>query len=136
MLCSFHDCELLVCPCFQERTQALIVTILLLTWQPFFSLEESSEYDIIEYFAGVGRIARLASSTGLKAGAYDWEFGKTQEKARPSKKGSKQSRVKRPMDLTSSAGFLLLGFTCLIQLVGFLFLVSQKGLFVFRTLFS
>ena len=71
----------------------------------------------MEYYAGVGRIARLSASCGLKAGVYDVNFDKASiTDAWPDSPASKerlrklQSGKQTAMDLTTSAGFVLLGF--------------------------
>lgn len=60
----------------REMSKAFIFIILLLHWQTFFDLSKSAEYDVVEYYAGVGRIARLSASCGLKAGVFDVNFDK------------------------------------------------------------
>ena len=56
--------------------EAFVVAILLLTWQSFFDLSQSAEYQVLEYYAGVGRIARLSACTGYRAAAFDVVFDK------------------------------------------------------------
>lgn len=67
---------------------------------------------MIEYFAGVGRIARLSSAHGYVSGAFDVEipglhpehFGYLDPPEHKGKIG-KNRFVQRAMDLTSSPGF-------------------------------
>ena len=56
-------------------------------------------YQVIEFFAGVARIAKLAKASGWKAVAYDRDFGTAL------KSKSKRS----PMDLNSNAGLVFPG---------------------------
>lgn len=97
--------------------KAFVLIVLLLSWQSFFDLSSSAEYQVIEYYAGVGRIARLSASYGLKAAAYDIAYDKpdiTQQwhgsPTSRAKVGNLQSKKQYAMDLTTSAGFSLLGF--------------------------
>lgn len=53
------------------QPEVFILAILLMSWQSFFSLGASNEYEVIEYFAGVGRIARMAAGNGYRAAAFD-----------------------------------------------------------------
>ena len=93
-----------------------MVSILLLTWQSFFDLGQSTEYQVLEYYAGVGRIARLSACTGYRAAAFDVVFDKpevteawpgsptTKAKVRTSQSGKKCA-----MDLTTPSGFTFHG---------------------------
>lgn len=101
----------------REMSKAFIFIILLLHWQTFFDLSKSAEYDVVEYYAGVGRIARLSASCGLKAGVFDVNFDKAKiTDAWPDSPTSKdrlrklQSKKQTAMDLTTAPGFALLGF--------------------------
>ena len=76
--------------------------LLLLTWWQDFE-KPTQPYDVIEYFAGVGRIATVAKYANLKSAALDIEYGKNAPK-RSSKRCSRP-----PMDINSSAGLLFLG---------------------------
>lgn len=76
--------------------------MLLLTWWQDFE-KPSQPYEVIEYFAGVGRIAAVSKFTHLKSAAVDLEYGKTFV----SKRGPRKSRP--PMDINSDAGLLWLG---------------------------
>jgi len=73
-----------------------IFLVLLVHWM---GVGGDEGYQVLEYFAGVARIAALAKAVGYTAFAYDRDFGKS------SKRRSKRS----PMDLNSSAGLVLLG---------------------------
>ena len=99
---------------FLRQSEVFILAILLLIWQGFFDLNRSSEYDLIEYYAGVARIARLGASSGLRAGAFDvvYDTPKFIESwaTSPLKRRVRTTRTKgkSAMDLTTSAGFTLL----------------------------
>ena len=75
---------------------------MLLTWWQDFE-KPAQPYEVIEYFAGVGRIAVVAKFTQLKSAAVDLEYGTTFV----SKRGPRPSRP--PMDINSDAGLLWLG---------------------------
>lgn len=63
------------------------------------------DLQVVELFAGVARISRLAAWLGLKSRAYDLTY-------LPIRNPYKQKRGKRcrsPMDLNGSAGFACLG---------------------------
>ena len=79
------------------RPQVIILLTLLVSWMPDQG-DVKTEIQVIEYFAGVGRIARMAHAVGLQSTAVDLEYGK--EKARVS--GRRNS-----MDLNSNAGLVL-----------------------------
>jgi hypothetical protein len=78
-----------------------IFLVLLVHWM---GVGGDEGYQVLEYFAGVARIAALAKAVGYTAFAYDRDFGKS------SKRRSKRS----PMDLNSSAGLVLLGSNMLL----------------------
>jgi len=58
----------------------------------------TKEIEVIEYFAGVGRIAQLARYAGYESIAFDMAYGAKQSK----KKGKRNS-----LDLNSNAGLVL-----------------------------
>ena len=86
-----------------------------MSWQGFFSLGASNEYEIIEYFAWVGKIARMAN--GYKSIAFDVVYD-SQEYFEGWPATSKQKMRwlplntlgKNAMDLTIAAGFSFLGY--------------------------
>lgn len=82
--------------------------VLLTAWTNLPHLGGSEEsYDVIEFFAGVSRISRLAASTGLRAARVDMVFDKGFT-AKPTRKTNK-SRKKSCMDLNTPGGFWPLG---------------------------
>ncbi len=64
----------------------------------------NDELEVVEMFAGVARIAKLASWFGLNARAYDIAYCPVRHPYR--KKRNKHPRS--PMDLNGSAGFVYL----------------------------
>lgn len=101
----------------QLPAQVFILMILLLSWQSFFSMDASGEYKVVEYFAGVGRISRLAAGCGYKSCAVDiaygdhafWEGlpGTPTKKAEHLRMAMKLRHSKKnPMDITTSSGFV------------------------------
>lgn len=77
--------------------EVLILLVLLVSWMED-PPEVQSEYDVLEFFAGVGRIARLSEKVGMKSVAYDIDYGNSR---------AKQSGKRSAMDLNSSAGLVL-----------------------------
>ncbi|CAE7328839.1 unnamed protein product [Symbiodinium sp. CCMP2592] len=76
--------------------KVLITVVLLLAW----SHPSEQQYDVIEYFAGKGRVAKAARRCGLRAAALDVLYHTS-------------------FDITSAAGMALLGFkrnmyTCMV----------------------
>jgi len=68
--------------------------------------ESNQDLDVVELFAGVARISRLASWSGLRARAYDITYTPVRH---PQK--IKRGKFRRsPMDLNGAAGFAFLGF--------------------------
>lgn len=66
--------------------------------------EASADLDVVEMFAGVARIAKLAAWMGLKSRAYDIRFHKPENPTKP-----KRGKFPRSsMDLNGSAGFVFL----------------------------
>lgn len=80
---------------------------------PEWELGCNHDLDVVEMFAGVARITRLAAWTGLKARAFEIKFT-------PLKEPHKRKRGKLPraaMDLNGSAGFGLLDFNFFSQVL-------------------
>ncbi|CAK9032855.1 unnamed protein product, partial [Durusdinium trenchii] len=77
------------------NTPKVVVLLVLLTW--WLELPKDGEaYQVLEFFAGVGRIASMSRYAGFRSAAVDIEYGKsTGKRARP------------PMDLNSNAGLIL-----------------------------
>lgn len=71
--------------------------LVLLTW--WLDLPEHHDYQTLEFFAGVGRIAAMSQFCGYQSAAVDIEYGKPGGNARGSR---------HPMDLNSNAGLMLL----------------------------
>ena len=83
------------------------MAILLLSWQSYFDLDGSTQLDMVEYFAGVGRVARLSGLTGYNSAAFDVIQGV------PKGEAAEGPRGRSVMDLTSPAGFSPLDLRCL-----------------------
>ena len=79
-----------------QRKPKVVVLLVLLTW--WLELPKDGEaYQVLEFFAGVGRIASMSRYAGFRSAAVDIEYGKsTGKRARP------------PMDLNSNAGLMSL----------------------------
>ena len=67
---------------------------------PTWDEEANANLDVVEFFAGVARISRLAAWKGLRARAYDIEYTQL---SNPEK--LKRGKLRRKaMDLNGSAG--------------------------------
>lgn len=100
-------------------TEVFLLVILLTSWLDF--LPESQEYDVIEFYAGVGRIARLSHGVGYRSAAYDvmYDLGCCAE---VSEEHQNRIRKKKTMDLSTPAGFAFLRFAFKSHLFQFLWL--------------
>ena len=78
-------------------TKDVIFLVLLVSWMGVCA---DDGFEVIEFFAGVARIATLAKLAGFKSCAYDRDFGKA----------SKMRGKRSPMDLNSNAGLVFLGW--------------------------
>ena len=97
------------------------MVLLMLTWLDFVDIEnDSHQYQCLEFFAGVGRIGRLAHSRGYRSACYDIQFdplaqeaerSSSSSKRAPSAGGTKGSGT--AMDFGSDGGFLLLDLSTL-----------------------
>lgn len=72
-----------------------MLLLLLTFWHDF--PEQKAPFDVVEYFAGVARIAALAKYVGYHSAAVDVEYGKELGLERGSRP---------PMDLNSNAGLM------------------------------
>ena len=89
-----------------------------MSWQTFFPLDRSAEYQVLEYYAGIGRIARLSAASGYRAAAFDIGYDSLEVveswPGSPTTKAKILTTVsgkKASMDLTKSSGFMFLGST-------------------------
>ena len=88
--------------CFHKRRASaeIVVLLVLLVWWLEIPRSNTFEYEVIEFFSGVGRIASLATHVGFKSAAVDIEYGAEY---------AKMHKTRSPMDLNSSAGLMWLG---------------------------
>lgn len=77
-------------------SKVVLLLILLVNW---LDIPKNEEFQVLEFFAGVGRIAALSKHCGYKSGAVDITYGEEQFKA-----AGKRS----PLDLNSDAGLVSL----------------------------
>lgn len=75
------------------------VVVLLVLLVSFLDIPITPEYEVLEYFAGVGRIAALAKFAGYQSAALDIRYG--EERFRAAGKRS-------PLDINSDAGLVRL----------------------------
>ena len=78
-------------------SEEVLFLILLVWWLP---VSQHDGTQVIEFFAGVGRISEMAALMGYKSKSYDIDY--TAEWA-------KKKHKRSPMDLNSNAGFTFLG---------------------------
>lgn len=109
---------------FYDMTEVFLLVILLTSWLDF--LPESQEYDVIEFFAGVGRIARLSDGAGYRSAAYDvmYDLGSCGE---VSEEHQNRIRKKKTMDLSTPPGFVFLRFAFKSYLFQFLSSLTVVG---------
>ena len=86
----------------------VVVLLILLVWWLEIPRCQQSEYQVVEFYSGVGRIAKLAAKVGFVAAAVDKDYGLDY-----AKKNTKRS----PMDINSNAGLMSLGY-CSFYSVG------------------
>jgi len=80
----------------------LVVVLTIFTTVPEWDETGNADLAVVELFAGVARIAKLASWLGLKSRAYDIAYCPVRN---PHKK--KRGKMPRsPMDLNGSGGFV------------------------------
>ena len=63
-----------------------------------------SKYDMIEFFAGVGRVTRLASARMYTSAGFDLDYGAPKLSRHGKKRKSKKTAS--CMDINGSAGFV------------------------------
>lgn len=83
-----------------SQTKVVVLLILLVWWLDLPKCD-AGPYQVLEYFAGVGRIAAIGTFTGLTSAALDISYGEHLGKRMGKRKRS-------PMDLNSDAGLVLL----------------------------
>ena len=74
-------------------SEDVLTLILLVRWLELGEAHEGTE--VIEFFAGVGRIALMARYAGFKSVAYDMSYGE---------QWSRRTKRRSPMDINSNAG--------------------------------
>ena len=84
-------------------SKVYVLLVLMTTWLDGVKL--SGKFDVIEYFAGVGRITRLACARKYKVAAFDLGYGAPISSGHRNKRKSKK---KSCMDIKGSAGFVYL----------------------------
>ncbi|CAK9088197.1 unnamed protein product [Durusdinium trenchii] len=78
-----------------KTPKVVILLILLISWLDVEKHER--EFQVVEFYAGVGRVASLAKWVGYKTAAIDVLYG--ENRAKPG--------GRKPMDINGSAGFVL-----------------------------
>lgn len=78
--------------------------VLMCSWLTFVDLGQH-QYQCLEFFAGVGRIGRLAHNLGYESTCYDTLYDSPVQE--PKRKRQTQT-PKSSMDLSSEGGFVLL----------------------------
>lgn len=75
----------------------VVLLVLLVWWMDIPGRHPTEPYQVIEFFAGVGRIASLAKHCGYKSAAVDLTYGQDV--------GASLGK-RSPMDLNSNAGMV------------------------------
>ena len=95
------------------RAQVVVLLVLLVWWMDLPSTD-TSPYQVVEYFSGVGRIAMLSRYCGFTTAALDIEYGMQY---------AKEHGKRSPMDINSSAGLVLLACVYL-EFLAYVYLLS------------
>ena len=82
----------------QDGSAKVVVLLVLLVWWLDIPKHHDAPYQVIEYFAGVGRIAALAKLCGFTTAAVDIDY---------SREWGKRMCRRPPMDLNGNAGLVL-----------------------------
>ncbi|CAL1126778.1 unnamed protein product [Cladocopium goreaui] len=90
--------DLLVKRMIAVNTPKVVVLLVLLVWWLDIPKHHDAPYQVIEYFAGVGRIAALAKLCGFTTAAVDIDY---------SREWGKRMGRRPPMDLNGNAGLVL-----------------------------
>lgn len=90
--------------------------VLLTSWLDM-PVQNKAPFQVLEYYAGVARIATLAKFLGLRSAAVDIEYGKH----------NKPKSKRPPMDINSDAGLMWLGIIWTVLLFFFQFLFLFHG---------
>ena len=75
------------------------------TFYIYLLSKHEREFQVVEFYAGVGRVASLAKWVGYKTAAIDVLYG--ENRAKPG--------GRKPMDINGSAGFVSLDLSCFFQ---------------------
>ena len=90
---------------FRDGSTKVVVLLVLLVW--WLDIPKHHDYQVVEYFAGVGRIAALAKLCGFTTAAVDIDY---------SRELGKRMGRRAPMDLNGNAGLVFQVCNCLIVL--------------------
>lgn len=77
----------------------VVIFLILLVWWLDLPKQEDSPYQVVEYFAGVERVASLAKHCHFSSAAVDVLYGQ---------EGPRKPGKRRPLDLNGSAGLACL----------------------------
>lgn len=81
----------------KSSAKVVVLLVLLVWWMDIPGQQPTEPYQVIEFFAGVGRIAALAKHCGYKSAAIDLTYGQDV--------GARMGK-RSPMDLNSNAGMV------------------------------
>ena len=90
-----------------QLSKDLILLVLFVCYFDFGTLIPEPKLQVLEFFAGIGRIARFAHRTGYKARAFDITYDQ-EHKNRPRASTYTQRNKRSYMDINGAAGFALL----------------------------
>lgn len=81
-------------PANHGNTKAFVVLVMLVSMLQINDLAEHTNLEVIEFFAGTGRLCRLSKSMGIPCEAHDL--------------GYDDSKIKSAMNINDSAGYVRL----------------------------
>ena len=82
-----------------KSSAQVVVLLILLVWWLQFDKFADSPFQLLEFFAGKGRVARLGKRAGYRSAAVDILYGE---------ESAIRAGRRPPMDINSSAGLVLL----------------------------
>lgn len=92
--------------CCTETSKEFIYLTLMASWLVKLPWDREKPYDVIEFFAGVARVSRLAQLCGYNSRAYELEFDKP-----PTGESRHAGRARRSaFDINGEGGFVPLSY--------------------------
>ena len=79
------------------RREVFVLLCLFTSFLEIQPLQQRDNLEVIEFFAGTGRLCRLANSMGIPAEAHDLSYDEL----------FNEGKAKSPFDINDNAGYLL-----------------------------